>query len=90
MTLKSTINPPHDCNLCPRLVALRHLAQKKHPDWFNGPVDVWGDPNAKIMIVGMAPGMAGANRTGRPFTRDHAGDLLFQTLGRGGHDPWHI
>ncbi len=80
----SPINPPADCNLCPRLVALRHDAQAKHPDWFNSPVDTWGDEQAKLMIVGMAPGMAGANRTGRPFTGDHAGDLLFQTLERAG------
>lgn len=79
-----TTNPPADCNLCPRLVALRAQAQAKHPDWHNAPVDVWGDTHAKLMIVGMAPGMAGANRTGRPFTGDHAGDLLFQTLGRAG------
>ncbi len=75
---------PADCALCPRLVALREQAQQKHPDWHNGPVPVWGDQNGKLMVIGMAPGMAGANRTGRPFTGDHAGDLLFQTLERAG------
>ncbi len=82
--MSATTNPAKNCNLCPRLVALRTEAQAKHPDWHNGPVDIWGDASAKLMIVGMAPGMAGANRTGRPFTGDHAGDLLFQTLKRAG------
>ena len=77
-------NAPHDCNLCPRLVDLRTEARAKHPDWHNGPVDVWGDPHAKLMIIGMAPGMGGANRTGRPFTGDHAGNLLFATLSKAG------
>ena len=73
-----------ECVLCPRLVALRHEARQKHPNWHNNPVPAWGAPNAKLMVVGMAPGMGGANRTGRPFTGDHAGDLLFATLKRAG------
>ena len=72
--------PPHDCPLCPRLVAFRHEAQRLHPDWYNNPVRYWGDAAAKLIIIGLAPGMKGANRTGRPFTGDYAGDLLYATL----------
>ncbi len=72
------------CQLCPRLVALRNEANIKNPDWHNRPVSAFGDITAKLAIIGMAPGMGGANRTGRPFTGDHAGDLLFQTLGKAG------
>jgi uracil-DNA glycosylase family 4 len=73
-------NPPHDCPLCPRLVAFRHENQQKFPDWFNGPVPNWGDASPRLIIVGLAPGLRGANRTGRPFTGDYAGDLLYKTL----------
>ena len=73
-------NPPHDCPLCPRLVAFRHENREKFPDWFNGPVPNWGDAAARLIIVGLAPGLRGANRTGRPFTGDYAGDLLYKTL----------
>lgn len=73
-------NPPHDCPLCPRLVAFRHDNQRAFPDWFNGPVPNWGDAAPRLMIVGLAPGLRGANRTGRPFTGDYAGDLLYATL----------
>ncbi len=72
--------PPRDCPLCPRLVAYRHANQQSHPDWFNGPIPSLGDPDASILVVGMAPGVKGANRTGRPFTGDHAGILLYETL----------
>jgi len=72
--------PPHDCPLCPRLVAFRHEAQRLHPDWHNNPVRYWGDDAARLIIIGLAPGMNGANRTGRPFTGDYAGDLLYATL----------
>lgn len=72
--------PSPDCPLCPRLVAYRHANQQSHPDWFNGPVPSLGDPDATILVVGMAPGVKGANRTGRPFTGDHAGILLYETL----------
>ena len=72
--------PPHDCPLCPRLVAFREEAQRLHPDWYNNPVRYWGDDAAKLIIIGLAPGMKGANRTGRPFTGDYAGDLLYATL----------
>ncbi len=72
------------CQLCPRLVTLRNEARLKNPDWHNGPVPAFGEKKAKLAIIGMAPGMGGANRTGRPFTGDHAGDLLFETLGKAG------
>jgi uracil-DNA glycosylase family 4 len=72
--------PPHDCPLCPRLVAFREEAQRLHPDWYNNPVRYWGDEAATLIIIGLAPGMKGANRTGRPFTGDYAGDLLYATL----------
>ena len=72
--------PPHDCPLCPRLVAFREEAQRLHPDWHNNPVPYWGDDSARLIIIGLAPGLKGANRTGRPFTGDYAGDLLYATL----------
>lgn len=76
--------PPLDCPLCTRLVALRMACQAEHPDWWNAPVRAMGDRDASIAIVGLAPGKQGANRTGRPFTGDYAGDLLFATLGKYG------
>ncbi len=72
--------PGHDCGLCPRLVAYREANRTANPDWFNGPVPSFGDPAARFLVVGMAPGVRGANRTGRPFTGDHAGLLLYTTL----------
>ena len=72
--------PPRDCPLCPRLVALREELRVEHPDWWNSPVRSFGDPRARIAIIGLAPGKHGANRTGRPFTGDFAGVLLYQTL----------
>ena len=84
--------PGRDCPLCPRLVAYRQSARDKHPDWFNAPVPSFGPVNARCLIVGLAPGMKGANRTGRPFTGDYAGDLLYATLlkfkfAKGDFDP---
>lgn len=73
-------NPPHDCTRCPRLVGFRHDNRRDYPEFFNAPVPNWGDPEAALMIVGLAPGLKGANRTGRPFTGDYAGDLLYATL----------
>ena len=73
-------DPAPDCDLCPRLVAFRKESQLKNPDWFNGAVGSFGDPKARLLIVGLAPGLTGANRTARPFTGDFAGDLLYQTL----------
>ena len=72
--------PPRDCPRCPRLAALRDGLRREYPDWWNAPVPAFGDPNAWLAIVGLAPGKHGANRTGRSFTGDHAGDLLFATL----------
>jgi len=76
--------PPHDCPLCPRLVAFREDLRIEHPDWWNAPVPAFGDPDAWLCIIGLAPGKHGANRTGRPFTGDYAGDLLFATLAKFG------
>jgi len=76
--------PPADCPLCPRLVAFREKAQTKQPDWHNAPVPSFGDPGAKLLIVGLAPGLSGANRTGRPFTGDGAGNILYPALDRFG------
>jgi uracil-DNA glycosylase family 4 len=72
--------PPLDCPRCPRLVAFRHELQGKYPDWNNAPVRSFGSIDAGLLIVGLAPGMKGANRTGRPFTGDYAGELLYSTL----------
>ncbi|HEV2531150.1 uracil-DNA glycosylase [Phenylobacterium sp.] len=71
---------PADCPLCPRLVAYRAANAQAHPGWFNGAVASFGDDRARLLIVGLAPGRTGANRTGRPFTGDHAGMLLYGTL----------
>jgi uracil-DNA glycosylase family 4 len=76
--------PSRDCPLCPRLVAFREEARRLHPDWHNAPVPSWGDAEARLIIVGLAPGLKGANRTGRPFTGDYAGDLLYATLAKFG------
>ncbi len=72
--------PDRDCPLCPRLVAYREANRAANPPWFNAPVPSWGPVDAPLLIAGMAPGVRGANRTGRPFTGDHAGILLYQTL----------
>jgi uracil-DNA glycosylase family 4 len=73
-------SPPHDCPLCPRLLAFRETNRIKYPGWFNAPVPSFGPLTARILIAGLAPGLQGANRTGRPFTGDWAGDLLYATL----------
>jgi uracil-DNA glycosylase family 4 len=75
---------PRDCPLCPRLVAFRHECRAEHPGWWNAPVPAFGDRDAWLAIVGLAPGKHGANRTGRPFTGDFAGDLLYATLAKFG------
>ncbi len=72
--------PPRDCPLCPRLVAYRAENQKQNPDWFNGPAPSFGDDQARLLVAGLAPGRNGANRTGRPFTGDAAGVMLYETL----------
>jgi uracil-DNA glycosylase family 4 len=71
---------PRNCPLCPRLVAFRQTNQRAEPSWHNGAVDSFGPDDARLLIVGLAPGLRGANRTGRPFTGDFAGDLLYATL----------
>ena len=72
--------PPRDCPLCPRLVAYRAENQRQNPDWFNGPAPSFGDDQARLLVAGLAPGRTGANRTGRPFTGDAAGVMLYETL----------
>ena len=76
--------PPRDCSLCPRLSAFRAANAETYPEFFNAPVPSFGAADARLLIVGLAPGLKGANRTGRPFTGDWAGDLLFATLLRTG------
>jgi uracil-DNA glycosylase len=83
--VKRTPDPPvslpsADCPLCPRLAEYRQANRTAHPDWFNAPVPSFGALDARLLIVGLAPGVRGANRTGRPFTGDFAGELLYRTL----------
>jgi uracil-DNA glycosylase family 4 len=91
MTTTSTIDPARkpaglrtepdrNCPLCPRLAEFRQAVRAREPGWFNSPVPPFGDANGALLIVGLAPGLQGANRTGRPFTGDYAGDLLYATL----------
>lgn len=75
-----SVDPPLDCQACPRLVALRNELHRQYPDWFNAPVPSFTSQDPKLLIIGLAPGMRGANRTGRPFTGDYAGILLYQTM----------
>jgi uracil-DNA glycosylase family 4 len=75
-----TPEPARDCPRCPRLVDFRQTNAAEHPDWWNGPAPSFGDPKARLLVLGLAPGRTGANRTGRPFTGDHAGVLLYETL----------
>lgn len=76
--------PAADCSLCPRLAGFLAETRLQHPDWFNRPVPSFGDPAAEFLVMGLAPGITGANRTGRPFTGDFAGDLLYSTLAKFG------
>ena len=90
-TTEATPEPAKSCPLCPRLVAFRQANRDAHPDWFNGAVPSFGPDGARLLIVGLAPGLKGANRTGRPFLGDYAGELLYRTLlkvglARGRHD----
>lgn len=73
-------SPGRDCPLCPRLVAYRQANRDAHAEWFNAPVPSFGGLDTKLLVVGLAPGVRGANRTGRPFTGDFAGVVLYQTL----------
>ena len=81
--------PGRDCPRCPRLVAFRQSWRQSEPEWFNAPVDSFGPSEARLLIVGLAPGLRGANRTGRPFTGDYAGDLLYATLAEFGFARGH-
>src|SRR5688500_15494793 len=84
--------PSANCPLCPRLVVFREDNRAAHPDWYNGAVPAVGEEAARLLIVGLAPGLKGASRTGRPFLGDYAGELLYRSLlkrglARGRHDP---
>jgi uracil-DNA glycosylase family 4 len=80
----ASTKPSPDCPLCPRLKGFRDEWRQRQPAWFNAPVPSFGPVSARLLIVGLAPGLQGANRTGRPFTGDYAGDLLYDTLARYG------
>ena len=84
-----TTKPGRNCPLCPRLVAFREAWREREPSWFNAPVPSVGPVDARLLIVGLAPGLRGANRTGRPFTGDYAGDLLYATLEKFGLATGH-
>jgi uracil-DNA glycosylase family 4 len=91
-TRRGAPEPQPDCPLCPRLVAFRRKNRATHPDWFNAAVPSFGKDDARVLIIGLAPGLKGANRTGRPFLGDYAGELLYRTLlkvglASGHHDP---
>lgn len=75
-----TITYKPNCKACPRLAKFLQTSRHKYPDYHNRPVDSFGDPAARLLIVGLAPGMHGANASGRAFTGDHSGDMLFATL----------
>jgi uracil-DNA glycosylase len=77
---EKAVEPSRDCPLCPRLADFRDLWREREPAWHNAPVPDFGAPDGRLLIVGLAPGLRGANRTGRPFTGDFAGDLLYATL----------
>jgi uracil-DNA glycosylase len=78
--MTSIFEPDINCGFCPRLAEFRERNRALNPAWFNAPVPSFGDPGARLLIVGLAPGLRGANRTGRPFTGDYAGVLLYETL----------
>lgn len=80
MAAAPVVVPSRNCRLCPRLAAFREVHRAAHSEWFNAPVPSFGDDDAELLIVGLAPGLKGANRTGRPFTGDYAGGLLYPTL----------
>lgn len=82
MAIKIAAEAPKDCDLCPRLRQFILDQRVKEPDWFNGAVPSFGNDDAELLVIGLAPGLTGANRTGRPFTGDWAGDLLYETLGK--------
>jgi len=82
--MKRTPEPARDCTLCPRLVHYRRENARQNPDWWNGAAPSFGEADARLLIAGLAPGRTGANRTGRTFTGDQAGRLLYETLKKTG------
>ena len=74
--------PNKNCSKCRRLYNFRKKNQSENPDWFNAPVPTFGELSSSLLIVGLAPGLQGANKTGRPFTGDYAGDLLYKTINK--------
>ena len=78
--IEAPAEPSRDCPLCPRLAAFREVWRAREPAWHNAPVRTFGARDARLLIVGLAPGLRGANRTGRPFTGDYAGELLYATM----------
>jgi uracil-DNA glycosylase family 4 len=82
---EGTAEPGRDCPLCPRLAMFRTVQRAAYPDWHNAPVPSFGSEEARLLIIGLAPGLRGANRTGRPFTGDFAGQLLYATLAKFGY-----
>jgi uracil-DNA glycosylase len=78
------LEPDRDCPACPRLVSYRECLREQHPDWFNAPVPSFGPPTASLLVLGLAPGRSGANRTARPFTGDAAGALVYPALSKAG------
>ena len=80
--MKKLIEPNKNCSKCKRLYNFRKKNQSNNPDWFNAPVPTFGELSSSLLIVGLAPGLQGANKTGRPFTGDYAGDLLYKTINK--------
>ncbi len=87
--MMASSEPGRDCAICPRLADFRDNWRAREPSWYNAPVPSFGSTDARLLIVGLAPGLQGANRTGRPFTGDYAGDLLYATLTRFGFAKGH-
>ena len=80
--MNKLIEPNKNCSKCKRLYNFRKKNQSNNPDWFNAPVPTFGELSSSLLIVGLAPGLQGANKTGRPFTGDYAGDLLYKTINK--------
>lgn len=80
--MNKLIEPNKNCSKCRRLYNFRKKNQSNNPDWFNAPVPTFGELSSSLLIVGLAPGLQGANKTGRPFTGDYAGDLLYKTINK--------
>ena len=80
--MNKLIEPNKNCSKCRRLYNFRKKNQSNNPDWFNAPVPTFGELSSSLLIVGLAPGLQGANKTGRPFTGDYAGDLLYKTISK--------